>query len=318
MDRRKFLKSIVKTAVIATATTKLPKRVFSAEGPIKTTVPDLVGVRNGQPVEMFRKGIEALGGMQKFVKPGQKVVIKPNSSFDAAEERASNTNPNLIGEIVRQVKAAGAAEISVFDHTLNEWRASYKNSGIQKAVEDAGGKMLPANDESFYQELKRPTATLLKASSIFKPLLQADVFINVPTLKNHGGAKMSAAIKNLMGIVWDRWVFHRTDLNRSIAEILLYKKPDLTIIDAYRVLIANGPRGVSVEDVKLMKYQILSTDIVAADTVALNVIGYKLTDVPYISMAEKLGAGTTNLSRLNILRIDAGSKKSSKTTSAEA
>jgi uncharacterized protein (DUF362 family) len=209
---------------------------------------------------------------------------------------------------VRQAKAAGAAEVSVFDNTLNEWRSCYRNSGIQKAVEDAGGKMLSADDENLYQTMSRPAAKRLKESALFKPLLEADVFINVPTLKNHGGAKMSCAIKNLMGVVWDRWTFHRNDLNQSIAETLLYKKPDLNVIDAYRMMIANGPRGVSTDDVKMPKYMILSRDIVAADTVALSVIGYKLKDVPYISIAEGLGFGTTNLSKLKVARIDAGAK----------
>jgi uncharacterized protein (DUF362 family) len=302
MNRRNFLKSIVKVAAVTAIATKLPKTIF-AQNSKSISYPDLVGVRNGTPVEMFRKGINAFGGIQTFVKPGQKVVIKPNISFDSGPEHGANTNPKLVGEIVRQARSAGASEVLVFDHTLNEWKSSYKNSGIQQAVQEAGGKILRANDKNLYERLQRPQAKKLKECALFKPLLTADVFINVPILKNHGGAKMSCAIKNLMGIVWDRRIFHRNDLNQSIAEVLLYKKPTLNVIDAYRVMLANGPRGVSVNDTTLKKYLIISPDIVAADTAALGVIGYNLNDVPYINIAQNLGFGTSDLSKLNIARI---------------
>lgn len=307
MDRRKFLKSVATAAAVTAVTAKLPKTLAAQEKP-KTgaaKIPDLVAVRNGEPVAMFRKGIEALGGMKAFVKPGQKVVVKPNASFDAPPERGNNTDPGLIGEIVAQALAAGAAEVAVFDHTLNEWRSSYKNSGIEAAVIKAGGKMLPANEEKFYETVKRPQALKHKENKVFKTLLEADVFINVPKLKNHGGAKMSCAIKNLMGVVWERHFMHRNDLDQCIAEGLLYAKPHLNVVDAYRMLIANGPRGVSEDDVELTKYMLLSADIVAADAVATQVIRYKLEQVPYIKIAEKLGFGQSDISKLNISRLEA-------------
>jgi uncharacterized protein (DUF362 family) len=302
MNRRKFIKSVAAAAAVTAVASKLPKSVL-AQDASPSLFADVVGIRNGDPVSMFRKGIEALGAMPAFVKPGQKVIIKPNVSFDSGPERAANTNPELVAEIVSQAKAAGAAEVSVFDHTLNEWRAAYKNSGTQAAVEKAGGKMLPANDEKFYELMKRPQAKRLKESALFKPMLEADVFINVPILKNHGGAKMSCAIKNLMGTIWDRRSWHGNDLNQSIAEILYYIKPSLNVIDAYRVMLANGPRGVSVDDVVLKKYMIISKDIVAADSAALGVIGYKLSDVPYIKIAGDLGFGQYDLSKLKVERI---------------
>jgi uncharacterized protein (DUF362 family) len=303
MNRRKFIKSVTAAAVVTAAASKFPKAVFS-QSAAGAALPDVVGVRNGTPVEMFRKGIEALGGIQAFVKPGQTVVIKPNVSFDSGPERAANTNPDLVAEIVRQAKAAGASKVSVFDHTLNEWRSSYKNSGTQDAVERAGGAMIPANDNKYYELMKRPQAKRLKESALFKPMLEADVFINVPILKNHGGAKMSCAIKNLMGVVWDRRSWHGNDLNRSIAEVLYYVKPALNVVDAYRVMRENGPRGVSVDDVDIKKYMIISKDIVAADSAALGVIGYRLSDVPYVRIAGDLGFGKYDLSSLKVERIN--------------
>ncbi|MDR2337140.1 MAG: DUF362 domain-containing protein [Deltaproteobacteria bacterium] len=307
MNRRQFLKSMA-VAVAGTAITSKLK-VTAAESlvqdGISAELPDLVAVRNGEPIAMFRKGIEALGGMQSFVKPEQKVIIKPNISFDSAPERAANTNPELVGEVVRQALAAGAKEVLVFDHTLSDWKTTYKVSGTQEAVEQAGGKMILADEKKFYINQKNVKALKLQETDVFKPLLEADVFINLPILKHHGGAKMSCAIKNLMGNVWDRRIMHRSDLNQCIAEMLFYTKPTLNIIDAYRIMIANGPRGVSTDDVRLTKYMIISTDIVAADVAATKIIGYELDEVPYIKIAENLGFGKSDITKLNIARLEA-------------
>ncbi|MCL2017227.1 MAG: DUF362 domain-containing protein [Alphaproteobacteria bacterium] len=266
--------------------------------------PDIVAIRNGEPDEMFRKGIEEFGGMKAFIKPGQKVIIKPNASFDSAPEYSANTNPILVGEIVRQALAAGASEVSVFDHTLNDWRSSYKNSGIEDAVRKAGGRMLPANEENLYEKISNHKAKRLKETALFKPLLDADVIINVPVLKNHGGAKMTCAIKNLMGYIWDRRYLHSNDLNQCIAELPLYIKPTLTIVDAYRVMLSNGPRGTGLSDVELIKYQLISPDMVALDSIAAQIMKYNLDEVSYIKIAEDLGFGTSDIKKLNIKRID--------------
>jgi uncharacterized protein (DUF362 family) len=316
MDRRQFIKSVGTVAAGTAVATKLgglaeaadkatATKAPAAAASRRTARPDIVAVRNGEPDKMFRKGIEALGGMKAFIKPRQKVIIKPNASFDLAPEFAANTNPVLMGEIVRQALAAGAAEVNVFDHTLNSWRTAYKNSGIEEAVTRAGGKMLPANDQRFYVPKKNGRAKALKETDVFKALLEADVFINVPILKNHGGTRMSCAIKNLMGCVWDRRIMHRNDLHQSIAEQLLYMKPVLNVVDAYRILTANGPRGSGLKDAKVIKYQLISTDIVAIDSLSTQIMEYKLDEVPYIKIAEGLGFGKSDTAKLNISRLEA-------------
>ena len=268
MDRREFLK----TAAVATAATAIKLNAPAQAVTADAGIPTLVAVRNADPVTMFRKGIEALGGMQAFVKPGQRVVVKPNIGWDRTPEEGANTSPELVGEMIRQALAAGATEVVVFDHTCNNWKNSYKNSGIEKAVQEAGGKIVQGNDVADYVERTCEAAVSMKQAKIHKALLAADVVINVPILKNHGGAKMTAAMKNWMGVVWDRQYMHRNNLPQCIADSILYRKPDLTVIDAYRVMVANGPRGVSVADVIERKYMILSRDIVAADTMALKII----------------------------------------------
>lgn len=305
MNRREFLKNSALTAAAVAAMSKLPGAGLVADDSVDNVLPDLVAVRNGAPDLMFRKGIEALGGMKAFVKPGQKVVVKPNIGWDKKPEEAANTNPDLVAEIVRQALAAGASQVTVFDHTCNEWRSCYKSSGIEEAVIKAGGKMLPANLKEHYSKVERPEAVKMKEALIHNAIIEADVFINVPVLKHHGGAKMSCAMKNFMGLVEDRGYMHRHNLQQCIADAVLYRKPDLNVVDAYRIITANGPRGVTLADVKTPKYQLLSRDIVAVDAMAARIIGFPWESIPHLKLGEKLGYGTMDTAKLKIVRIDA-------------
>ncbi len=144
----------------------------------------------------------------------------------------------------------------------------------------------------------------MKKAKVHELVLESDVFINMPILKNHGGARLTVSLKNMMGVVWDRRFWHRTDLQQCIADYATYsKRPVLNIVDAYYVMKRNGPRGVSADDVVLMKSQILSTDIVAADAASAKLFGIEPDDVPHITYADAMGVGKKNLSSLNIKRI---------------
>ncbi|MEG1479592.1 MAG: DUF362 domain-containing protein [Kiritimatiellia bacterium] len=297
MNRRTFLKTGV--ALVATAT-------VAAEAPLpQPSKSKVVIVRKGSPEEMFRKGIEQLGGITAFVAPGQTVVIKPNIGWDRTPEYAANTNPALVAEIVRQCVAAGASKVSVFDHTCNAWAKCYKNSGIEEAVKTAGGVMIEAHEQSSYREVQCTAAGSMKSAFIHNAILDSDVFINVPILKNHGGAKMTSALKNFMGLVWDRQFMHRNNLAQCIADAALYRKPTLNVVDAYRTMQTNGPLGVGLGDVRNTHYQLLSTDIVAIDTLATKLLRFPLESVPYIALAAKHGLGANDETQMDILRVDA-------------
>jgi uncharacterized protein (DUF362 family) len=143
----------------------------------------------------------------------------------------------------------------------------------------------------------------LRNAKVHELILKSDVFINVPVLKSHSSAKVTISMKNLMGIVWDRRFWHRNDLNQCIADFATYRKPDLNIVDAYNVMTRNGPRGVSAEDVVNMKYLIVSTDMVAADAAAAKLFGIEPQNVNYIQLANDMGVGQMDLTKLNIGRI---------------
>ncbi|MDI6766970.1 MAG: DUF362 domain-containing protein [Bacteroidota bacterium] len=264
---------------------------------------DLVAIKGGNPDIMFDKGIEAFGGMKEFIKKGQKVVVKPNIGWDVVPERAGNTHPKLISRIIKHCIDAGAKEVYVVDHTCDEWQRCYKNSGIEKAVKEAGGKIVPGNSESYYQTVSIPNGKSLKTAKEHEVILGADVFINVPILKSHSGTTLTIAMKNLMGNVWDRKYWHRNDLHQCIADFATYRKPHLNIVDAYYVMKTNGPRGVSVEDVVSMKSQLISTDIVAVDAAAAKLFGMKPEDIDHIQIAADMKIGRKDLDKLKINRI---------------
>lgn len=301
MDRREFLK---KTAALGLggAALLLPGNVLRSFG-ARQGLPGLAAVRGGEPGEMFDRGVAALGGMERFVKKGQTVVIKPNMSWDVPPERGGNTNPFLVERIVRRCLEAGASKVYAFDHTCDNWRRCCKSSGVEEAVKNGGGVLAPADAPGYYQKVPLPGGRALKETSVHELLMECDVFINVPVLKHHGGAGITMGMKNLMGTVWDRGEFHSKGLHQCIADVSLFRKPSLTVIDAYRMMTRNGPRGTSERDVTVLKAQILSTDIVAGDTAAAKIFGTDPKNVSYIRSAAEMGVGTMDLESLGVERI---------------
>ena len=305
MRRRDFFRKGISAGVAASASLAFGNldKLFAIPPRFPMLPYDLVAVRNGEPEAMFDKAIESLGGMGAFVKKDQKVVVKPNIGWDVSPERAGNTNPALIKRIVEHCFTAGAKEVYVFDNTCDDWNKCYKTSGIEDAAKAAGAKVVPGNVESYYHEVDIVKGIKLKKAKVHELILESDVFINVPVLKHHSSADLSIAMKNLMGVVWDRMFWHRNNLHQCIADYATHRKPDLNVIDGYRVMMKNGPRGVSVNDVVSYKTLILSPDIVAADAAATKVFGSEPEDIGYIVKAAELGVGTYNLDSLNINRI---------------
>ena len=308
MKRRDFLK----TSMVAGAALSLNFEGLQAALSNRTLTveeaPDLVAVMGGEPEAMLDKALETLGGIGNYVKKGQKVVIKPNIGWDRTPELAGNTNPELVSALIKKCLAAGAEKVTVFDHTCDNWQKCYESSGIERAAKAAGAIVMPANDEKYYRAVSIPNGKNLKSAKIHEALVEADVWINVPILKNHGGAKLTCAMKNYMGIVWDRRFFHQNDLQQCIADICTWeKKPVLNIVDAYRILFQNGPQGRNASDVATLKSLIVSPNIVAIDTAALSLFNQvkklDLAAASHIGKGEAQHLGTTDLKSLNIKRI---------------
>lgn len=304
MKRRNFISTTLKASLIAGAGfsyLNYANSLSSSLFPFSSDY-DLAAIKGGEPDAMFDEAIKSLGGMNRFVKKGQTVVVKPNIGWDVSPERAGNTNPALVKQIIKHCFDAGAKDVYVFDHTCDNWNKCYSNSGIERAVKDANAKIVSGASESYYQDITIKQGKKLKKTKVHELILESDVFINVPILKNHSSADLTIGMKNLMGNVWDRGYWHSNDLHQCIADFTSWKKPDLTVVDAYFVMKKNGPRGVSKEDVVTMKSQIVSTDIVAADAAAAKLFGKNPEDIEYIKIADEMKIGTMKLDKLSIYR----------------
>jgi uncharacterized protein (DUF362 family) len=312
-NRRDFLK----TGLAIGATVALLDRgnLFAAESPATASAansapaagpspagprPILVAVRDGDRVAMLDKALEALGGIGAFVKPGQTVLIKPNIGWDAPPERGANTHPTIVARLVELCLGAGAKSVSVFDNPCDQWQRTYENSGIEKAARDAGARVVNGKDETLYRETAIPGGVKLKSAKVHQLVLDSDVFINVPVLKHHGGAQMTAAMKNLMGCIWDRGAYHQVDLQQTIADFLTLRKPDLNIVDAYHPMVRNGPRGKSVEDCVEMRRLLASPDPVLIDSAAAKLLGYTTDKVTHIKLAADLKLGSMDIAAADV------------------
>jgi uncharacterized protein (DUF362 family) len=301
MKRREFVNKSFKAGAITAASLSLEK--FPNLFAFTPDDFDLVAIKGGEPHTMFDRAIDSIGGMKSFVKKGNTVVVKPNIGWDVVPERAANTNPLLVKRIVEHSFEAGAKDVYVFDHTCDDWNSCYSTSGIERAVKDAGGKIVPGNSERYYEEVTVSEGKRLTKAKVHELILESDVFVNVPILKSHSSAELTISMKNLMGIVWDRRYWHRNDLHQCIADFTSYRKPDLNVIDAYYVMRKNGPRGVSKADVLTMKSQIISSDIVAADAAAAKLFGLEPNEIDYMKIANDMNLGEIDLNKLNINRI---------------
>lgn len=304
MKRREFLNKSIQAAIIGGAAMSLGNysRIFpySLISPVDNYT--LAAIKGGEPDVMFDEAIKALGGMKKFVKKGQTVVVKPNIGWDVSPDRAGNTNPLLVNRIIKHCFEAGAKDVYVFDHTCDNWNRCYSNSGIERSVKDAGGKIVSGANESYYQNVTVKQGKKLKNAKVHELILSSDVFINVPILKHHSSAELTIGMKNLMGVVWDRGYWHSNNLNQCISDFASFRKPDLTVVDAYYVMKKNGPRGVSKDDVITLKSQIVSTDIVAADAAAAKLFGADPSKIDYIKFASEMNVGVMDLDKISIYR----------------
>jgi uncharacterized protein (DUF362 family) len=288
MKRRVFFKTSLGAGIATGAALSLGGFTKSWSSTHPDPKYDIVALMGGSPDAMFDLGIQELGGIGTFVKKGQKVLIKPNIGWDVISDLAANTNPLLVKRIIEHCLKAGAKDVYILDHSIDNWINTYRNSGIEKAARSAGAKVVPANTEKYYQEINIPTGVKLKSAKVHELLLEADVFINVPVLKDHSSTRMTCALKNAMGLVWNRGYWHANNLHQCIADFALFeKKPALNVIDCYNVLVKHGPQGVSKEDVVQMKSQILTTDWVAGDAAAAKMLGVEPKKIDYILIALK-------------------------------
>ncbi|HNW59072.1 MAG TPA: DUF362 domain-containing protein [bacterium] len=267
--------------------------------------PALAIARNGAPGLLVRKAVEALGGMNQFVKKGQSVLLKPNIGWDRLPEQAANTNPEAVAEVVKMCFEAGASQVRVVDRTCNEPRRCYLRSGIEKAAKAAGAEVRHIV-ESRFEEVKISGGELLTSWPVYRDAIESDVIINMPIAKHHSISGVTLSFKNLMGLLGgDRGSLHNHFMTK-IVDINMAIKPTLTIIDAWRIMLRNGPTGGSLADVAEKQIILAATDRVAADAWAMGLFNVDPATVEYLRIAAKRGLGQLDLKRVKIQEINLG------------
>lgn len=260
--------------------------------------------RNGEPEDLVRRAMAAMGGMEKYVPKGADVIIKPNVCVGyRSYEYAATTNPWVVGELVKMCFEAGAGRVRVMDHTYKEQMAEgYAKSGIRKQVEAAGGEMEVMPIRKFVPT-EIPLGMDLKTIDLYEDILNADVLINVPIAKHHADAKLTLGIKNLMGTMNHRLIMH-TNMGQRLADLSSRVRPTLNVMDAVRMLMAWGPTGGSLGDVKKMDTVVVSQDIVALDSYTATLFEMKPDDLEYVRAAVAMGLGRSDLENLRIEEIN--------------
>ncbi|PWB75395.1 cytoplasmic protein [candidate division GN15 bacterium] len=304
ISRREFLKTTGQAVALAGITTGVGilfhNRSSAKYAPIllKTgdyrvpndaLLPRLTLCHNDDAVVALNKSLDAIGGIKRFVEKGERVVIKPNLGWDRTPETGANTSPILVGEMVRLCIAAGAAEVIVTDVSCNDPRRCYIRSGVREAVEKAGGKALLPREEDFVKTVI--DGKMITTWPVLKYFVQTDKLINMPIIKQHSLLECTCSMKNWYGILGGpRHQLHQK-IDQSIVDLAAFCRPTLTVVDATRVLLRNGPTGGSLDDVAIENTVLCATDEVAADSRACEFLGLRGDHVGHIVLAEKTGLG---------------------------
>ncbi|HLB25975.1 MAG TPA: DUF362 domain-containing protein [Nitrospirota bacterium] len=306
-DRRSFLKGAATCSLAATGLNLIGgmdplgimKQAWAAGG----ARPVVAVARDGAPEAMARAAVAALGGMGRFVKKGEVVVVKPNIGWDRTVEQAANTNPEVVKAVVRMCLEAGAKQVRVLDRTCNDPRRCYKKSGIKDAVEsinDPAATVEHMDDRKFVAMPVKDGAAL-QSWTFYKDILDADKVINVPIAKHHNAARLTMSLKNIMGVLGgNRGNIHH-DLDANIAALNTVMKFDLIVLDAVRILTANGPQGGRLQDVKVMNTVAAGTDPVAVDSYGATLFGITGRDVPHVLHAYHRGLGEIDLGKVKVI-----------------
>ncbi|AKT38002.1 DUF362 domain-containing protein [Chondromyces crocatus] len=253
------------------------------------------------PATLVRKAVDAIGGMKRFISRGDIVVVKPNIGWDRTPIHAANTNPKVVAEVVRLAFDAGAKRVIVTDASCNEPNRCFQRSGIWNAAYEVGADVIIPSDHRFRQ--MRLKGEVLDDWPVYTPLVNADKVINVPVAKHHNLSKYTGAMKNWYGLLGGRRNRLHQNIDVSIADLATFLQPTLTIIDAVRVLLRNGPQGGNVADARDMHTVIATTDQVAGDAYGCQLVGRKADEIPYIRMAHQRGLGTMHWQNLRIAEV---------------
>jgi len=311
MDRRRFLETTGRWVGASLAGTWLPAaRPPAAAAASAASHPDLVSV-TGAPRPAVHRALATLGGLGRFLAPGQVVVIKPNASFLAPPEWGATTHPQVLRGLLEACFEAEARRVLVVDHTMGtQAERCFERTGIAATVAAfEKAKLVSLDRERAYETVAVPAGESLHETAIATAVRKADLFINLPTAKSHAATGVSFGLKNLMGLVWDRQVFHSSmDIHVGIADLATVLRPQLTILDAVHLLQTGGPAGPG--EVETLNRVIAGVDPVAVDAYAVGLTHWnrqilQAEQIPFLQHAARRGIGTLAWRDLTLAEIEA-------------
>ena len=314
MDRRKFLARSAKAGLCIAAACALGYGFHDPVGPVKS--PDGSGslqlpdystsgaeagfcvVKGNDRTQTVRLALKALGGMETFVKPGDRVLLKVNAAFATPPILSATTHPDLVAETARLCFQAGASSVVVADNPINDPALCFALTGIARAAESVGARMLPPK-EQYFQAATVPGGRLIVDWPVFyEPLKNIDKVIGLAPVKDHHRSGASMTMKNWYGLLGGRRnVFHQ-DIHNIIKELAMMIKPTLVLLDGTTTMMTNGPTGGSLSDLRQTDTMIASTDQVTADAFGATLLGKTWRDFPFIAKARDAGVGTVDYQRL--------------------
>lgn len=300
MNRRKFIRDILLWS--AGLSLSVPRLTISEA--FATPQPPILAIEKGtNHVKLVQQVLASLGGMKNFVRPGDRVVVKPNIGWDRSPEQAANTNPIVVRTLVEQILEAGASRVLIFDRTCNEERRCYKNSGIEDALKSLNNKKVRVEhiDSRKFVPVEIKRGKSLTEMKIYKDALEADKYINVPIAKHHSLSGLTLGLKNSMGVIGGRRGMLHFNLGQKLADLATVVQPTLTVIDATRMLLDNGPQGGDLKDVKIGDTILASIDPVAADAYATTLFNMQPDEIDSTVAAYKLGLGEIDIKKMEVL-----------------
>ena len=285
-------------------------RVLAAAGADDKLERTVVQVRGTDPDKLVAKAFGALGGLSRFVRPGMRVVLKPNASFANEPAWGNNTSPGLVRAVAKACREAGARRVTVIDYPLHRGAEALQMNGVAEACQNLRGVDLQVLGQRHqFRKFAITGAETLPEVEIARQALDADLIINLPVAKAHDAVAASIGLKNLMGIIWDRAVFHTgMEINRGIADLSRAIRPGLTLVDMTRIMVTNGPKGpgeVVEPEMVVAGVDPLAVDAYSLRQVRFNGRKFKPKQLKYLKYAHEAGLGRIDLGELNILKEDA-------------
>jgi uncharacterized protein (DUF362 family) len=290
MNRRDFVKDLALGGMLLRVAPSLLAQTKSR--------PDMAMVTGESPAAITTEALAVLGGMKRFIAKGDKVVIKPNIGWDRTPELAATTNPEVVKTLVELCLDAGAKDVTVMDNTINQAQRCYARSGIAEAAKAGGAKVPFVND--FRLKKMALQGEWLKEWEVYTDFVEADRLINVPIAKHHSLSRLTMGMKNWLGAVGGARNQLHQKIDEAMVDLAAFFKPQLTVLDAYRILTRNGPQGGRTSDTKLQKTIVASIDPVAAETVGAGFFDIRPEELIYLGIAARRGLGQTNLEKLII------------------